>query len=252
MWQSLKQVGHVGEVVLGVDRVHDLRVVRSRLHVAHYQVAVLIAAQASIKLARKAVQAVAGLVHVGPPHSQRQVRIGKGAVDDAAPEPRLLAAGFLAVATEAGGRIEDGRVGHVHGVGVNTPVPVRLCAVEAALAAEQVLAQLHEPPVPREEVGHEVDLLVEGEVGVDQLVVARGDGVDGGVLLFRQVVEAHGRPEVLCLFGVGELAPLLADLRVGAAACGPGDGARGSRSREGENCEDRGGKHRDPRRVVNE
>lgn len=243
--QSLEQVGHAEEVVLGIDRVHDLRVVRSRLHVAQYRVAILIGSQAAVELAREAVQAVAGFIHIGPPHGQRQIRIGECAVDDTTPEARLVAASALAIAAKAGGRVEDGRAGHVPGVSVDAPVPVRLGALEAALAAQHVLAQLHEPAVPWEEIGHEVDLCVEGEVGPDQLVVARGHGVDGGVLLLWQVVEADGGAEVLGLFGIGELAPLLADLRVGAAASGPGDDARASGSREGENGEDRRGKHRD-------
>lgn len=242
--QSLEQAGHLLKVGLGVDRVHDLRVVRPSLHIAHYQISILIGPHAAVELSREAVQAVARGVHVGPPHGDRQVGVGEGAVDHAALEARLAAAGGLAVATEAGGRVEEGRVGRVHGVGVDAPVPVGLCPLEAALGAQKILAQLYEPPVPRQEVGDEVDLLVEGEVGVDQLVVARCHGVDGGVLFFREVVEAHGGAEVLGFLVVGELAPLLPDLWVCAGASGPGDSARGSRSREGQECDDRRGKHR--------
>lgn len=189
------------------------------------------------------MEAVSGLVHVGPAHSQGQVRVGKGSVDHAALEARHVAAGALAVAAEAGDGVEDGRVGRVQRVGVDAPVPVRLGPGEAALVAQKILVQLHIPAVPREEVGHKVNFRVQGEVRVDQVVHARGDGVDVGILGLGEPAQTHCGTDVLGLFGVGELAPLLANGRVGAGAIGTGNSARGCGRCEGDDAENGARKH---------
>lgn len=252
MRQSLEHADHVGKVVEAIDGVHDFGVVRACLHVANNRVAVFIVAPTTVELAREAVRAIANIGRIRPSRTQRQVRIGKWAVDHAALVADFAAAGALAVAAEAGDGVKERRVGHVDGVGVDAPVPVRLHPLEAAFSAQQVLVQLHIPAVPWEEVGHEVDLRVEGIVRVHQVVHARGDGVDPLVLLLGQLAQAHGGTEVLSLLGLGELAPLLADGRVGAGAVCSGDGARGSGRREGEDGEGRSEKHRGEERVVNE
>lgn len=219
MRQALEHRVHIGIVVKSVDRVHGLGVVRAGLHITNDGIAVFVVAQAAVELASKAMQAVADRVHIGPAHGERQVGVGKGPVDDAALEAGDAAVCALAIAAKACRGVKDGRVDRVHGVGVDAPVPVRLRSGEAALVAQQVLVQLHEPAVPGEEVGHKVDIRVEGKVRVDQVVHARGDSLDIGVFGLGKPAHAHGGPEVLGLFGVGEFAPLLANGRVGAGIC---------------------------------
>lgn len=243
MRQSLEHHNHIGKVVESVDGVHDCRVVRPYLHLANNNFAVFIVAFTTVELAREAVEAVARVVHVRPPHSQCQVRISKGAVDYTTLEARLVALGALAVAAKAGDRIKDRGVGHVLGISVNTPVPVRLGTGEAAFSAQQVLVQLHIPAVPREEVGHEVDFRIKGKMGIDQVVHTRRDGIDVGILRLGQLAQAHSGTDVLGPFGFSKLAPFLANGRVGAGTIGTGYSARGSIYREGEDGKDQARKH---------
>lgn len=84
------------------------------------------------------------------------------------------------------------------------------------------------------EVGHEVDFRVEGKVCVHQVVHARGDGIDVGVLLLRQLTQAHSSTEILSLFVAGKLTPFLADGWACTGAAGTGEGTCGCCRRKGE------------------
>lgn len=245
MRQSFEHVTHLSVRLEAIDSVHDLRVVRGSLHVPNNWLAVLIVARCSVELASKAVGAVTLVVHVGPSHADGQDRIGKGAVDHTASEARLGAISALAVAAEAGVGVKYRRVLRVLGVAVDTPVPVWLGTSEPAFITQEIFVQLDVPAVPREEVGHKVDLVSEREMGVDQVVQTGGHGVDVGVFLLGKLTHTDGGSEVLGLFGVGELAPLLADGGVSAAAVGTGDSACGGTRGQGEEGKEGTGKHGD-------
>lgn len=187
MRQSLEHGDHIGEPVEAVDGVHGPRIVCSRLHIANNRIAIRVVALAAVELAREAVQPVSGRVHIRPTHSQRQVRAGKRTVDHTPLEARHVATRALAIATKASDGVKDGGVLRIEGVGVDAPVPVGLRSLEAALRPEEVLVELDVPAVPGEEVCDKVDVGVEGEVGVDEVVHARCDGVDGGIFCFGEV-----------------------------------------------------------------
>ena len=231
--KTLKHVGHILVGIKGVDGVHNLGVVGGDLHIAEDLVAVLICAQATVELTGEAVQTVTGSVHIGPSHSKGQVGVGKRTINDAASEARNITTSALAITTETSLGVKDGRVLHILVIGIDGPVPVRLDTLVVALIPEKILMKLNEPAVPGEEVGDEVDLGIEFEVGVDEVVHAGCDGVDVGVLLLGKVARADGSSEVFLLFGTGEFTPFLSDDGIFA-------GVGGACERAGERCGGKG------------
>ncbi|KAI6754635.1 hypothetical protein HG530_012387 [Fusarium avenaceum] len=239
MWKTLKHLGHAGEGVKRVDGVHNRRVIGCDLHITNNLVAVFILAHTSVELAAEAMRAVSWSVVIWPSHTQSQVQVCERSVNDTTLETRLIAVGSLAITAKSSLSIKEGGVRHILLISVNSPVPVGMDALVVALIAEQVLVQLHVPAMPGEESGDEVNLGLQGGMGVDKIIHASLDVVDELVRLLGKVAHADCGAEVFLLLGTGEFAPFFADDGVGAGLGGArnrvGEGA-GDKRQTGEKC----------------
>lgn len=119
-----------------------------------------------------------------------------------------------AVAADARHGIPDAGVGYVRVV--ERPVPVGQGALVAALA-QVLLVQVQEPPVPGQELGHKVDIVV--EQGVDVGEVGQAGRGQAPPELRGLLGHAEDGVDVLLPVGRGELAELDALLGVCACCC---------------------------------